>query len=173
MKPFSLIKFGGSTSWITLNQDICIPLIATWYKRHAKLVKHDVTLELLLQLGAFTGENCKFCSRETADCDCLQAPGGNGPSLLQDVRARSLPKLVTACASASDWRQCAGTSRGIPAFLSLFHRLPSGRGKNDTGVTHSITDMGLVSSRQPSQPSLCSCLMGVPAQLWQIQSCSN
>lgn len=43
MKPFSLIKSGGSTSWITLNQDTCMPLIATRYKRHAKLGKHDVT----------------------------------------------------------------------------------------------------------------------------------
>lgn len=135
MKPFSLIKSGGSTSWITLDQDICTPLIATWYKRHAKLVKHDVTLELLLPLGALTGENCKFCSRETADCGCLQAPGGDEPSLLQDVWDRSLPKLVTGCASTPGWRQCAGTSRGIPAFLSPFHRLPSGRGWNDTGVT--------------------------------------
>lgn len=150
-----------------------MPLIATWYKRHANLVKHDVTLELLLQLGALTGENCKFCSRETADYGCLQAPGGDEPSLLQNVWDRSLPKLMTGCASTPGGRQCAGTSRGIPAFLSPFHRLPSGRGWNDTGVTHSITDMGSVSSRQPSPPCLCSCLMGVPAQLRQIQSCSN
>lgn len=173
MKLFSLIKSGGSTSWITLNQDICTPLIAAWYKRNAKLVKHDLTLELLLQLGAFTGENCKFSSGETADCDCLQAPGGDGPSLLQDVWARSLPKLVTGCASAPGWKQCVGTSRGIPAFLSPLCRLPIGRRWNDTGVTHSVTDMGLVSRRQPSPSSLCSCLMGVPTQLWQIQSCSN
>lgn len=93
-------------------------------------------------------ENCKFCSRETADCDCLQAPGGNGPSLLQDVWARSLPKLW----QAPDWKQCAGTSRDIPAFPSPFHRLPGGKERNDTGVTNNITARGLVSRDNHPHP---------------------
>lgn len=92
-----------------------MPLMTTQHKRHAKLVKHDVTEELLLQLGVLTWENCKFHSRKAAGCGCLWGSGGDEPSSLQDVWAGSLLPFYYS-RQAPEWQQCDRNLRRLPCL---------------------------------------------------------